>query len=148
MGDIKVTEVYGESEKINDGLTAEHVIVSEELIGLLDIPEEDASIDLNELSIIREDDNEMLNALVRGNLFSIASAQYLIVKFVAKSDCKDMLQVLKSSTNPSSKVVRINVSGKYGFEASGKQLEAWELAMLEDRSALLTLTMRTKDVTF
>ena len=59
-----------------------------------------------------------------------------------------MLQVLKTSTDPDTPHVRINVSGKYGFEASGKQLEAWELAMLEDRSALLTLTMRTKDVKF
>ena len=54
MGDIKVTEVYGESQEVTDGLFSEHIIVSEELKGLLDISEKDSdtSIDLNELSVI------------------------------------------------------------------------------------------------
>ena len=150
MGDIKVTGVYGESNDAPDsGIFSDHMIVSDGLRDLLDIPEETtaAPIDINELSLTIEAD-ENINALVRGNLFSIKSAQYLIVKFIAKSDCSDMLQILRSSTDVGIKGVKFSVSGKYGFDASAKQLDTWELEILEDRSALLTFTMRTKNVIF
>ena len=154
MGDIKVTEVYGESQKVTDGLFSEHMIVSEELKDLLGTDPDNMSInpDLNEMLVTVAGDYEQLNGLVHGDLFSIknsiATDEYLVVEFNAKSDCRDMLQVLKLSTLSDTESVIIDVAGKYSFRAEGKNIESWKMVVLEDKSALLTLTMGTKDVIF
>jgi hypothetical protein len=151
MGEIKVTEVYGETEEATTQLFTDDLIISEELKGLLDLgtanEEEATSPDLNEMSIVVEAD-EAINGLVYGDLISLASSEYLTLRFNAKSKCSDMLQVLKASTSDTTKQVTVDVTGDYGFHVTSKNIEAWEMRILNDRSALLTLTIGTNDVTF
>ena len=151
MGEIKVTDVYGETEKNSAQLFADHVIVSEELKDILGLEaineEEPAGPDLNEMSIVVETD-EVINGLVYGDLISLSSSEYLTLRFNAKSKCSDMLQVLKTSTSDAIKQVTVGVTGECGFHATSKNIKAWEIKILPDRSTLLTLTMGTDDVTF
>jgi len=148
MGDIKVTEVYGgEGQEI---LPADHLILSEELKDMLHLPEDtvsEVSPDFHEMSVVVEGD-EMINGLVRGNLFSLSSGKYLTVGFNAKSNHRDMLQVLQRATQSATTRVVIEVAGDYGFQATGKNIEKWELSIMDDRSALLTFILETTDVIF
>jgi len=148
MGDIKVTEVYGGEDE--PGLHADHMIVSDELKDLLDISinsTRGVTPDVNELTITVESDGTQ-NGLVHGDLFSISSGEYLTIRFNAKSNCRDMLQVLRSATQPGIKSVTIDVAGDYGFQAAGDAISSWEISLLEDRSALLTIVMGINDVVF
>jgi len=150
MSEMKVTDVYGE----NDNAQVEpidHMIVSEDLKDILGIPanieEQVVGPDLNEMSIVVET-NEISNALVYGDLISLSSGEYLTMRFNAKSDCSDMLHVLKTSTSGSVKRISIDVTGDYGLHMTSKNIEVWEMKILENRTALLTLTMGTDDVIF
>ncbi len=150
MSEMKVTDVYGEKEDISIE-SIDHMIISEELKGVLglstEIDDETVAPDLNEMSVVVETD-EISNALVYGDLISLSSGEYLTLRFNAKSNCGDMLQVLKTSTSGSVKRVSIDVTGDYCLHTTSKNIEVWEMKILEDRTALLTLTMGTNDVIF
>ena len=155
MAEIKVTDVYGEGEAVGEQpvTSADHVIVSEELrdvLGLSSSVDEEATttVDLNEMCIVGWVEQEMITGLVYGDLISLSSGEYLTLRFNAKSKCDDMLRVLKTSTSDSIERVTIDVTGDYGFHVTSTNIEAWEMRILDDRSALLTLTMGTNDVIF
>ena len=90
----------------------------------------------------------MINGLVLGDLFSIFSGEQLILKFNAKSDCAAILKTLRASTMDTTEGFTIYMTGKYGFHAEGKNIKTWELTVLEDKSALLTIKTEVTNVTF
>jgi hypothetical protein len=142
MADIKVTMEY---EKFLD---ADHIILSEELKGSLFSDEDLGDIetaDRSKLTItIGEDETA---ASVGGVLQSIVSSAYLTIGFTARSNCKEMLEVLQLCMTEDSKIT-VDVTGDYSLRASSECFKKWDLTVQEDRSALLTLTMGTENVIF
>jgi|TARA_Y100000310_G_scaffold74386_1_gene70625 hypothetical protein len=142
MADMKVTMEY---EKFLD---ADHVILSDELKDALFIAEDLGDIetaDHSKLTITLGDSET--TATVGGVLQSIASGPYLTVGFNARSNCKEILEVLQSCMMSDSEVT-IDVTGNHAFQATSGCFKKWDLTVQEDRSALLTFTMGTENVIF
>ena len=143
MTDMKVTMDY---EKFLD---TDHIILSEELKDVLFINEDLGDIetaDHNKLTIaIGEGET---TATVAGELHSIVSGAYLTIGFIARSNCIEMLEVLQSCVTGLDSKITVDLTGDYSFQASSECFKKWNLAVQEDRSALLTFTMGTENVIF
>jgi len=148
MSNIKVTGVYDGAEDSES--FADHLILSNDLKDILDIQNNDniESTDINEMSLMVTAEGSLSAGQVHGSLVSISFGEYLKLKFNAKSSCRDILESLKQPVISKIENIVIDVSGKYGFRLEGKDVKSWEIKILEDKSALLTIETEVQDVTF